>query len=44
MDEQVVRSLVTAHTDGRQFGLLGESRVSVLQLNLALDAWSTPSH
>jgi potassium-transporting ATPase KdpC subunit len=33
-----IRSLVTAHTSGRQFGLLGEPRVNVLLLNLALDS------
>ena len=32
-----VRRLVNAHTDGRQFGLLGESTVNVLELNLELD-------
>ncbi|MFC5436919.1 potassium-transporting ATPase subunit KdpC [Rhodanobacter umsongensis] len=33
-----VQALVNACTRGRQFGLLGEPRVNVLQLNLALDA------
>jgi K+-transporting ATPase ATPase C chain len=33
-----VQALVNKYTDGRQFGLLGEPRVNVLQLNLALDA------
>jgi potassium-transporting ATPase KdpC subunit len=37
LSEQDVRALVEANTEGRQFGLLGEPRVNVLLLNLALD-------
>jgi potassium-transporting ATPase KdpC subunit len=37
LPEDRVRQLVTENTQGRQLGLLGEPRVNVLQLNLALD-------
>jgi len=37
LPEATVTSLVASHTEGRLFGLLGEPRVNVLQLNLALD-------
>ena len=37
MDAERVRALVTAQTQDRAFGLVGEPRVNVLALNLALD-------
>ena len=37
MSEADARKLVAAATDGRTFGILGEPRVNVLELNLALD-------
>jgi K+-transporting ATPase ATPase C chain len=33
-----VQTIVAAHTEGRQFGFLGEAHVNVLTLNLALDS------
>ena len=38
LPEAPVRALLVAQTEGREFGLLGEPRVNVLRLNLALDA------
>ena len=37
VSEPELRSLIQAHTISRQFGILGEPRVNVLELNLALD-------
>jgi K+-transporting ATPase ATPase C chain len=37
MSESDIRSLIDENTEGRTFGFLGEPRVNVLELNLALD-------
>jgi potassium-transporting ATPase KdpC subunit len=37
LTEATLRELVQAHTEGRTFGFLGEPRVNVLELNLALE-------
>jgi potassium-transporting ATPase KdpC subunit len=42
LPEARVRELVDAQTEGRLFGLLGEPRVNVLALNMALDKTATP--
>jgi K+-transporting ATPase ATPase C chain len=39
LPEDVLRRLVEAHTAARELGLLGEPRVNVLELNMALDAF-----
>lgn len=38
LSEEAVSQLVAEYTEGRTFGILGEPRVNVLKLNLALDA------
>jgi potassium-transporting ATPase KdpC subunit len=38
LDLERVQALIAAHTEGRLWGIIGEPRVNVLELNLALDA------
>ena len=41
LDVSTVQQLVAQHTEGRDLGILGEPRVNVLELNLALNATAT---
>jgi potassium-transporting ATPase KdpC subunit len=43
LDPAAVQSLIDAHARGRLLGLIGEPRVNVLELNLALDALRPPN-
>ncbi len=43
LDPAAVQSLIDVHSRGRLLGLVGEPRVNVLELNLALDALRAPS-
>ena len=41
MKPEMLHALIEANTESRQWGFLGEPRVNVLTLNLALDAYAT---
>jgi K+-transporting ATPase ATPase C chain len=42
LDVQEVKRLVLEHSQGRAFGFLGEPRVNVLKLNIALQSMQRP--
>ena len=42
ISEDQLRQLVARHTQGRQYGIFGEPRVNVLELNLDLDSAAAP--
>ncbi len=44
LGEEALRKLVADHIQGRYFGVIGEPRVNVLKLNLALDAMRVSTH
>ncbi len=41
---EIVRNLVNEQTEGRQWGIFGEPRINVLELNLALDRLTSEKH
>ena len=43
LPEAALRDLVQRHAEGRLLGLIGEPRVNVIVLNLALDAMAQPA-
>ena len=43
LDRDVIAGLIAGHTENKQLGLLGQPRVNVLELNLALDALTSPA-
>lgn len=44
LTEAQVRSIIAQHSEGRQLGFLGEARVNVLEVNLALDQAKPMAH
>ena len=44
VSEDQIRRIVAKHTQGRQWGVLGEARVNVLELNLELDESFSVNH
>jgi len=44
LEADTVRALVAQHIEGRQWGVFGDPRVNVLELNLALDALAGDTH
>ena len=42
LSEPAIRELIAEHVEGPTLGFLGETRVNVLELNLALDRMQAP--
>ena len=38
LDPDIIKAVVARYTEGRQWGIFGEPRINVLELNLALDS------